>query len=107
REKASARARGSSLLRVSFAQQPVGDAHGEGDRSETDHLRRPDLVQVENDELACDREQRDEKHHFGLDYALLALDYVLQGVIELERDEQRHDLAEYVLEHLLIERIEN
>src|SRR6267143_1289267 len=53
------------------------------------------------------RAQRNEKHHFRLDDALLALDHVLQGVIELERDEQRHDLAEYVLEDLLVEGIED
>src|SRR6267143_263333 len=92
---------------MAFTDQPVGNAKGESDGGQPEHLGRPDLVQVENDELAGDREQRDEKHHFRLDDALLALDHVLQGVVELERDEQRHDLAEHVLEHLLVEGIED
>src|SRR5205823_2125946 len=53
------------------------------------------------------RAQRDEEHYFRLDDALLAHDHVLQGVIELERDEQRHDLAEHVLEHLLVEGVQD
>jgi len=92
---------------VPVPDQPVRDAQGEGDGGQPEHLRRPDLVQVENDELAGDREQRDEEHYFSLDDALLALDHVLQGVIELERDEQRHDLAEHVLEHLLVEGVQD
>jgi hypothetical protein len=48
----------------------------------------------------------DEQDDLGLDDALLARHHVLQRVVELERDQERQDLAEYRLEHIVIERVE-
>jgi hypothetical protein len=48
---------------------------------------------VKNDELARHCQQRYEDHNACLNDALMPGDDVAQRVIELERDQQRHDLA--------------
>ena len=63
-------------------------------------------MQIENDELAGEGEQCDEEHDLRLDDALLSRDDVLEGVVELEGDQERHDLPEQRLKHPLIQGVE-
>src|SRR6266542_1330963 len=65
---------------VALAHQPVSDAEGERDGGEPEELLRPGRRQVEHDELAREREERDQQHDLRLDHALLAGDDVLQRV---------------------------
>src|SRR6266542_6297287 len=65
---------------VALAHQPVRDAERERDSGEPEELRRSGRRQVEHDELAREREERDQQHDLRLDHALLARDDVLQRV---------------------------
>ena len=61
---------------------------------------------IENDELACQCQQRYEDYYARLDNALMPGHDVAQRMIKLERDQQGHDLAEYGLEHPVLQRFQ-
>ena len=58
---------------------------------------------VEDDELARKSEKRDQEHDFRLDDALMLCHEKLERMIEFERDQKRHDLAEDRLKHPMIQ----
>ena len=63
-------------------------------------------MDIENDELACQSQQRNEDHHFRLYDALMPGHEIPQRVIEFERDQQCHDLAEERLKYRVIQWID-
>jgi hypothetical protein len=69
-----------------------------------DVLRR--RVGVEDDELARDREQRDQQHRLHLDDAFLLRDHAHDRMLEFERDQQRHHLAEDHLKDRVVQRVD-
>ena len=92
---------------VAFPKQPVADAERQRDRRQPGQLEGAHFGEVENDELARDSKQRDEKHDLRLYDALLTLDGVLQGVIELKSDQKGENLPEHRLERARLERIQD
>jgi len=72
---------------VALAHQPVSDPERQGDGRQRQQLLGGGHLQVEDDELARQRQQGDQQDDLGLDDALLAGDDVLQGVVERQRDQ--------------------
>ena len=92
---------------VALAHQPVSGPERGRDGREREQV--PDTIvhQVENDELARDSEQSDQQYDLGLDDTLIAANDILECVVELQRDQQRHDLAEYVLKCAWVQRVKD
>jgi len=63
-------------------------------------------MDVEDDEFTRERQERNEHHDPRLYDALMPGHDIPQRVIELERDQQGHDLAEDGLEYFVVERID-
>jgi len=63
-------------------------------------------MDVEDDEFTRERQERNEHHDPRLYDALMPGHDIPQRVIELERDQQSHDLAEDGLEYFVVERID-
>src|SRR5690606_26498181 len=61
---------------------------------------------VEDHELARQRDQADEDHGLDLDDAVPTQHHAHDGMLELHRDQERHDHAEHTLEYLVIQGIE-
>jgi hypothetical protein len=74
---------------------------------EPKQMPRTHLVQIEDDELAGEGEQGDEEHDLRLDNALLSRHDVLESVVELEGDQERHDLPEQRLKGPRIQGVED
>ena len=60
-------------------------------------------VRIKNDEFARDREQSDQHDRFHLHDVVASKHHANDGVLELHRDQQRHDHAEDRLEHSVIQ----
>lgn len=90
---------------VALAQQPVS-----GTKRQRGVCKRGDLararLEVEDHELARQRDQADEDHGLDLDDAVLTRRHAHDGMLELHRDQERHDHAEHALEYLVVQGIE-
>src|SRR2546425_3426552 len=93
---------GSRALTV--ADQPVGDTQGRRHRGQGDEGQGGVLLRLEDDELPRDGENRDQEHRPDLDDVVPMRRDPGDRVLEFERDEQNHDLAEDALEHRMLER---
>ena len=62
---------------------------------------------IDDDELAHQRQQRDQHHRAQLHDTVPALQHTQDRVAELKRDQHRHHHPEHRLEHLLLGRIDH
>src|SRR5688572_1023485 len=94
---------GSTIIGSPRFDEPIGYAQGHSSACQAKQLIRRDGVQIQDDELPGQSQKGNEDYNLGLDDALLSSDYVLERVVELERDQQRHDLAKDGLKYTMIQ----
>ncbi len=94
------------LAQVLFAHQPVHGAKRQHGGAEGEHLHRLGLLEVEQDELAHHREQRDQHHHPHLHHVEAPFRRYQQRALELQRDHHGKDRPEHYLEHRRIGGVE-
>ena len=97
------RGRGGAV--AALAQQPVGRTQSQRGACQRGYLCGARLG-VEDHELARQRDQADEDHGLDLDDAVPTQRHAHDGMLELHRDQERHDHAEHTLEYLVIQGIE-
>ncbi len=90
---------------AALAQQPVGRTQSQRGACQRGYLCGARLG-VKDHELARQRDQTDEDHGLDLDDAVPTQRHAHNGMLELHRDQERHDHAEHTLEYLVIQGIE-
>src|SRR4030095_16357283 len=86
---------------ITLAQQPVDHAEHKGCSSERRNGACASGAVIENDELATQRNERDEHHGLDLDDARAPKSNANNRMLEFHGDEQRHDHAKERLKDLM------
>src|SRR5581483_3461816 len=98
--------RGSRRQRIPVAHEPICDAESDEGGSQSEKGSRRVLIGVEDDELSRERQRSDKENSSYLNDARPRHHHFYNGVIEFERNQHGHDLAEDYLEYPLIQRVE-
>ncbi len=90
---------------AALAQQPVGRTQSQRGDCQRGYLCGA-RVGVEDHELAGECDHRDQDHRLDMDDAVPTQRHAHDGMLELHRDQERHDHAEHALEYLVVQGIE-
>src|SRR5512132_455086 len=88
---------------ITLAQQPVDHAEHKGGCSQRRNGARGGGARIENDELATQRNERDEHHGLDLDDARAPKSNANNRMLEFHGDEQRHDRAKERLKDVMFQ----
>jgi hypothetical protein len=92
---------------VATTHEPIRDAEGQREAGERGDRRGGNFVRVCDNDFSGQGELGDQDDDLALHDPPIAADHILQRVIELQGDQQGHDLTEHPLEHSMLERIES
>lgn len=90
---------------VTLTQQPVDNTYCQSYGGQAKHAFSSCFLKIQDNEFTSYSKQGNEQDDLRLNDALLPSDHVLEGMVEFQRDQYRHDLAKDVLEHLMVERV--